>query len=464
MTEEIALLSATELVAGYRARRLSPVEATRAAYDRIRALDGRVNAFCFLDEEGALAAARASEARWHAGRPLGLVDGVPTSIKDLILVEGWPTLRGSTTVKRDQDWNEDAPAVARLKEHGAVLLGKTTTPEFGWKGVTDSALTGITRNPWNPERTPGGSSGGAAVAAALGMGALHIGTDGGGSIRIPASFTGIYGLKASYGRVPAYPASPFNSVAHVGPMTRTVADAALMLNVLAEPDPRDANGLPPAGRDWRVGLDGGVARWRIAYAATINGEAVEPDVAARVAEAVERLEALGAIVEPIALAMPGVADVFAKHWLSGAAALLAQFPADERRRIDPGLQAYAEIGAGYSAVDFLNAVKAREGFTVQINRLFERYDLLVTPSMPLTAFAAGMNAPDSGPYAGWTNWTPFSYPFNLTRHPAASLPVGFADGMPVGLQLVGPAYGEDKVLQASRALEAVLPIALPRLR
>ena len=464
MSDEIALMSATELVEAYRTRRLSPVEATRAAFDRIHTLDGKVNAFCFLDEGGALAAARASEARWHAGRPQGLVDGVPTSVKDILLVTGWPTLRGSRIVDRNQPWTEDAPSVARLKEHGAVLLGKTTTPEFGWKGVTDSALTGITRNPWDLERTPGGSSGGAAVAAALGMGALHLGTDGGGSIRIPAAFTGIYGLKASYGRVPAYPPSPFNAVAHVGPMTRTVADTALMLTVLAEPDPRDANGLPPAGRDWRVGLDGGVARWRIAYARTINGEPVEPEVAARVAESVGQLEALGAQVEPITLAMPDVGDVFAKHWLSGAAALLAQFTPEQRGQIDPGLQAYAEIGARYSAIEFLAASKAREGFAVQINQLFERYDLLVLPSLPIVGFGAGMNAPDSGPYAGWTGWTPLTYPFNLTRHPAASLPVGFAQGMPVGLQLIGPAYREDKVLQASRALEAVLPIALPRLR
>ena len=464
MSDEIALMSATELVEAYRTRRLSPVEATRAAFDRIHTLDGKVNAFCFLDEDGALAAARASEARWHAGRPQGLVDGVPTSVKDILLVTGWPTLRGSRIVDRNQPWTEDAPSVARLKEHGAVLLGKTTTPEFGWKGVTDSALTGITRNPWDLERTPGGSSGGAAVAAALGMGALHLGTDGGGSIRIPAAFTGIYGLKASYGRVPAYPPSPFNAVAHVGPMTRTVADTALMLTVLAEPDPRDANGLPPAGRDWRVGLDGGVARWRIAYARTINGEPVEPEVAARVAESVGQLEALGAQVEPITLAMPDVGDVFAKHWLSGAAALLAQFTPEQRGQIDPGLQAYAEIGARYSAIEFLAASKAREGFAVQINQLFERYDLLVLPSLPIVGFGAGMNAPDSGPYAGWTGWTPLTYPFNLTRHPAASLPVGFAQGMPVGLQLIGPAYREDKVLQASRALEAVLPIALPRLR
>jgi len=464
MSDELASMSATELVSAYRRKTLSPVEATKAAYAAIHALNDKVNAFCFLDEDGALACARASEARWHAGRPQGLVDGVPTSIKDLILTKGWPTLRGSTLVSRDQDWAEDAPSVARLKTHGAVLLGKTTTPEFGWKGVTDSKLTGITRNPWNLERTAGGSSGGAAVAAACGMGALHIGTDGGGSIRIPAGFTGIYGLKASYGRVPAYPPSPFNAVAHVGPMTRTVADCALMLNVLSEPDPRDANGLPPAGRDWRVGLDGGVAGWRIAYAETLNGEQVDPEIAARVAEAVRHLEDLGATIEPITLTMPGVDDAFAKHWLAGAATLLAQFTAEQRSRIDPGLQAYAEVGAKYTVIEALNAAKAREGFAVQINQLFENYDLIVMPSLPLVAFGAGRDTPDSGPYAGWTNWTPFTYPFNLTRHPAASLPIGFAHGMPAGLQLIGPAYREDKVLQASRTLEAVLPIALPRLR
>src|SRR5690606_26736759 len=171
--------------------------------------------------------------------PQGLLDGVPATVKDLVLTKGWPTLRGSRAVSPDQPWNEDAPAVARLREHNAVLLGKTTTPEFGWKGVTDNPLTGITRNPWNPEKTPGGSSGGAAVAAATGMGALHIGTDGGGSIRIPASFTGIFGFKQSFGRVPAHPLSPFGTVAHLGPMTRTVSDAALMLTVLTEPDPRD---------------------------------------------------------------------------------------------------------------------------------------------------------------------------------------------------------------------------------
>ncbi|MGH6915905.1 MAG: amidase family protein, partial [Geminicoccales bacterium] len=238
------MLSATELLARYRRKQLSPVEATRAALDRIERFDGAVNAFCLVDGERALAHARASEDRWQRGAAQGLVDGVPTTIKDLVLTEGWPTLRGSLAIAPDQRWDEDAAATARLREQGAVLLGKTTTPEFGWKAVTDSPLTGITRNPWDVSRTPGGSSGGAAAACALGMGPLHVGTDGGGSIRIPACFTGIFGLKPSFGRVPAYPLSPYGTIAHVGPMTRTVSDAALMLNVLALPDRRDGFALP----------------------------------------------------------------------------------------------------------------------------------------------------------------------------------------------------------------------------
>ncbi len=259
MSRELALMPATELLANYRAKKLSPVEATRAALARIAALNGRFNAFCRVDEEGALAAARASERRWQRGEARGLVDGITTSVKDIVLAKGWPTLRGSKAISPDQAWDEDAPAVARLREQGAVLLGRTTTPEFGWKGVTDSPLTGITRNPWNDRTTPGGSSGGAAVAAATGMGALHVGTDGGGSIRIPAGFTGIFGFKQSFGRVPAHPLSPFGTLAHIGPLTRTVADGALMLNVLTLPDERVTFGKPV--RIYKIRRSGESVAW-----------------------------------------------------------------------------------------------------------------------------------------------------------------------------------------------------------
>jgi aspartyl-tRNA(Asn)/glutamyl-tRNA(Gln) amidotransferase subunit A len=460
MSGDIATLSAADLARAFRRKTLSPVEAARAAFARIEALDGKVNAFCHLDEAGALAAARDSEARYAQGAPLSAIDGVPTSVKDLILTKGWPTLRGSRIVNRDQEWSEDAPVVGRLREAGAVLIGKTTTPEFGWKGVTDSKLTGITRNPWNLDRTPGGSSGGAAVAAALGMGALHIGTDGGGSIRIPASFTGIFGIKPSFGRVPAFPSSPFSAVAHLGPMTRTVTDAALMLNIMARPDHRDFYALPPDGRDWTIGLADGVAGWRILYAATINDAPVDPGVAAAVEAAVVRFEAMGAQVERHTLDLPGVGDVFARHWLSGAATLLDGFTPEQRRELDPGLQAAAEQGSRFTVPQYLSAVKAREAHALTITKLFERFDLIVTPSLPITAFTAGRDAPEDG---DWAEWTPFSYPFNLSKHPAASIPCGFADGLPVGLQLVGPSLREDVVFRAARAFESAMPISLPNL-
>ncbi|HLR27591.1 MAG TPA: amidase family protein, partial [Ruania sp.] len=220
-------MTAVELVNAYRAGELSPVEATNAVLDRIEERNDELNAFCLVDREAALTQARASEQRWHSGYSKGLLDGVPISIKDMFLTRGWPTLRGSKAVRADQPWQEDSPVAARLREDGMVFVGKTTTPEIAWKAVTDSPLTGITRNPYDPALTPGGSSGGASAAVAAGMGACAVGTDGGGSIRIPASFCGIVGFKPTHGRVPMYPASAFAPLAHAGPMTRTVEDAAL---------------------------------------------------------------------------------------------------------------------------------------------------------------------------------------------------------------------------------------------
>lgn len=463
MTTDPALMTAIELAERYRRRDLSPVEVTQAVLDRIHRLDPRTNAFCHLDPAGALAAARAAEGRYAKGEARSALDGVPATIKDLILVKGWPTLRGSTLIDRDQAWDEDSPATSRLREAGAVLIGKTTTPEFGWKAVTDSVLTGITRNPWNLERTPGGSSGGAAVAAALGFGAVHLGTDGGGSIRVPAAFTGVFGLKPSFGRVPAWPASPFAAVAHLGPITRSVADAAAMLNIIATPDPRDGLALPPTGHDWRAGLEDGVQGWRIGFAATINGEKVEPGVAAPVQAAAALFERLGARLEPLTLSLPGSGKLFGMLWQTGAAVLLDGFPAERQQSVDAGLSVMAEAGRRYRATDYVAGLKQREALALIIDRLFEHFDLILTPSVPITAFDAGQNAPADGPYAGWTGWTPFSHPFNLTRHPAASMPCGFADGLPVGLQLIGPRFRDDAVLRAARALETIVPIALPAL-
>lgn len=455
MPDDVAMQSATELLKLYHSKQLSPVEATKAVLAQISTYDPQLNAFCYVNEEAALAAAGESEVRWRKGEPRGLLDGVPTAIKDLILTKGWPTLRGSRVVSKDQPWDEDAPSTARLREHGAVLLGKTTTPEFGWKGVTDSPLTGVTRNPWNPAMTPGGSSGGSAAAIASGMCVLAIGTDGGGSIRIPAGFTGIYGIKPSFGRVPAAPLSPFGTVAHVGPMTRTVTDAALMLTVISEPDIRDWYSLPYDDADYRVGLEDGVKDLRIAFSPTLGYVSVDSEVATIVSKAVRVFEGLGAHVEQVDPGFDNPHDTFCRLWFSGAANLTSGFTPAQRAELDPGLVEIATQGAAISLLDYLQAVKRREALGQHMRLFHEHYDLLLTPTLPVPAFAANQEVPDPKTQPRWCDWTPFSYPFNLTQQPAASLPCGTtAAGLPVGLQIVGPSYNDAIVLRASRAFEA----------
>ncbi len=464
MSNELCSLSATELVLLYRAKRLSPVEVIRAVLHRVESLNPVLNAFCHLDPDFALESARMSEARWMKGEPRGLLDGVPASIKDLLYTKGWPTLRGSKTIDPKGPWEDDAPVVARLREHGAVIFGKTTTPEFGWKGVCDNPLTGITRNPWNPAKTPGGSSGGSAAAVAAGMGPLTIGTDGGGSIRIPCAFSGLFGIKPTFGRVPAWPLSPFGTVAHVGPMTRTVADSALMMNVLTLPDARDWHQLPPDGCDYRIGLDDGVRGLRIAYSATLGSANVDPEVAALVKKAALRFAELGAIVEEKDPGFTNAGEIFARHWFPGAALLLSTIPKEKHALIDPGLVDTARQGAAFSAMDILDAARQRGQLGVQMQLFHQQYDLLLTPTLPLAAFEVGREVADELKEKRWTDWSPFSYPFNLTQQPAASIPCGLTKaGLPVGLHIVGARYADALVLRAARAFESLMPIASPDL-
>jgi aspartyl-tRNA(Asn)/glutamyl-tRNA(Gln) amidotransferase subunit A len=460
--DEIAYLPAASLLERYRNKSLSPVEVARALFERLDALEPRLNAFCVVDREGALAAAAASEERWRRGEPVGLLDGVPVTIKDLMLTKGLPTRRGSHLVDPDQDWSEDAPAVARLREAGAVILGKTTTPEFGWKAIGDSPLTGITRNPWDLSRTTGGSSAGAAAACAAGIGALHLGSDGAGSIRIPSSFTGVFGLKPSFGRVPAYPPSPMGMLSHHGPMTRTVADAALMLRVIAAPDHRDPYALPPEERDWSADLDTGVRGRRIAYSPSLGYARVMPEIADAVADAARGFEALGAIVEEVDAIFPSPRETLMILWAAGTARVVAGLPAERRHLLDPGLAAIAAAGETIRAVDYVAADFARTQLALRMAEFHRQYDLLLTPMMPIPALPAGQDLNDPATEQSWVDWSPFSYPFNLTRQPAASIPCGLTHaGLPIGLQIVGPLYGDAAVLQAARAFEATQPLRRP---
>lgn len=459
---DLVKLTATELVERYRQKSLSPVEVTEAVLARIEACDTAVNAFRIVDGDSAMADARASEARWARGVPCGLVDGVPTTIKDIVLTKGWSTLRGSRITDPDQAWEEDAPCTARLREHGAVLLGKTTTPEFGWKGVTDSPVTGVTRNPWNTDRTTGGSSGGAAAAAALGMGALHIGTDGGGSVRIPSGFTGVFGHKPSFGRVPLWPGSAFGTLSHVGPLTRTVHDAALMLSVIAEPDARDWMALPYEKRDYRDGLNDGIAGMRIAFSPTLGYAEVDPEIAKLVRAAVSVMRDLGATVEEIDPGFDDPAETFRRHWFGAAAKMVDSFTPEQQALLDPGLREVAASGAAITFNEFMDAVEARNQLGEAMSRFHEDYDLLLTPTLPIPAFKAGQETPDPVNQPRWPVWTPFSFPFNLTQQPAASVPCGFtSEGLPAGLQIVGPKHADALVLQAARAYETICPFRMP---
>ncbi|HEX5476666.1 MAG TPA: amidase [Burkholderiales bacterium] len=463
MNNDLCALPATELLDAYRKRELSPVEVATAVRRRVDELNPVLNAFCLVSEDF-LDGARQSEARWKRGEPQGLLDGVPVSIKDLLLTRGWPTLRGSKTIDPRGPWNDDAPVVARLREHGALFIGKTTTPEFGWKGVTDNPLTGITRNPWDPAKTPGGSSGGAAAALAAGMGPLALGTDGGGSIRIPCSFTGLFGLKPSFGRVPAWPLSPFGTVAHVGPMARTVADAALMLNVLSLPDARDWHALPYDDRDYRMNLEQGVRGLRVAFSPDLGYAKVDPEVASLVKKSIKVFEDLGAKVEEKHPGFREVDALFRTHWFSGAAYMLKDKNKQEKDLMDPGLIEVASQGAKITATEILDAQMKRGALGMQMNLFHRDYDLLLTPTLAVPAFEVGREFPGTSRDERWTDWTPFSYPFNLTQQPAASIPCGFTKGgLPVGLQIVGPRYADALVLRAARAFESARPLSFPDL-
>ena len=452
--------TAEQLLTLFRDGAVSPVEVTQEVLQRIQRINPLINAFCLVDEEAALASARISEQRWqahrHSGAAVGALEGVPSSIKDLILTQGWPTLRGSRTVNPNQAWDVDAPVTARLREAGAVLLGKTTTPEFGCKGETNSLLTGISRNPWNTAHTPGGSSGGASAAVSAGLGPLAMGTDGAGSVRIPAAFCGNVGMKPSFGRVPAYPLSPFGSVAHLGPHAMSVTDVALMMNAITRPDARDWTALPYEHVDYTARLKDGVKGLRIAYSPTLGyATNVHPEIAAATAQAAQYLQDLGAVAEQVDPGIEDPLDITTGLWFAGAYQVWRTLSKEQQALTDPDFAAQAAIGETLDA-NALHQLNQRRGLLgSHLRQFMQRFDLILTPSTAVPAFKAlpaGHSPMNSEAMLGWT---PFSYPFNLSQQPAISLPCGLTtDGLPMGVQLVGPMFADALVLRAAKALES----------
>jgi aspartyl-tRNA(Asn)/glutamyl-tRNA(Gln) amidotransferase subunit A len=461
MDRDISLQPAAALIELYRRKDISPVEAAKAALARIERYNGAINAVCFVREEDTLAQARLSERRWLRGEPLDLLDGVPVTVKDVMHVSGWPTRRGSR-LSDAAAATGDTPLVARLREAGAVFIGKTTTAEFGWKGVTDGPLTGVTRNPWNTERTTGGSSGGAAAAVAVGIGTLATGSDAAGSIRMPASFCGVFGLKPSFGVVPTYPRSSFGTLSHSGPITRAVADAALMMTVMSRGGGEGGPPSPLAGVDFRDGLGTGIEGLRVACSADLGYAAVEPEVRRLVTAAVARLAELGAEVSEIAPPFAEPRATIDVQWRTSLIGILAGYDEAQQREIDPGLVEMARRQPPPTLADYLRSENERAALAGAMQRLHASYDILVTPVLPMPAFTAGQLLADPARQRWWLDWSPFCYPFNLTGQPAASVPCGLTEqGLPVGLQIVGPLYGDRLVLRVARALEQAMPPRLP---
>ena len=450
----LSCISASALTSHYRHGTLAPVDVVDAMLVRAETLNPHLNAFVLIDADGARAAAQASEARWQAGTPLSALDGVPTTIKDTTPVKGWPTRYGSHATD-ETPASEDAAVTQRLRAAGMVFLGKSATPEFGWKALTDSPLQGTTRSPWNLGHSPGGSSGGAAALTAAGINPFNHGNDGGGSIRIPAAHTGLVGLKPSYGRIPQYPAdSPFADVISQGVLSRTVLDTAMALNVMAGPDPRDWRSLPADPRDHTIGLDDGVRGWKIGLSLDFGHVTADAEVRALVAAAARRFEELGAHVEEVGPLIEPLRNSFEPLWIGSFAVRLRQIPTQLHGKLDPGFRAAAEKGLAITLADYARAFEAKSQLARDMALWHEKYDLLLAPVAP-TAAPQVETLYNSEAFPRWTKGAPYTLPCNLTGQPAASLPAGLtASGLPVGLQIIGPPRADHLVLRAMRALES----------
>lgn len=463
-SETLGFMPATELVELIRTKQVSPVEYMTGLLARIQDLEPKVNAFAHLAADAAMAGARKAEAALMSGERLGRLHGVPVTIKDLAITADMPTQNGSLIFKGNQP-QEDTPVVPRLREDGAIIIGKTTTSEFGWTGVSRSPLTGITHNPWKRGMNAGASSAGAGAAAAAGFGPLHQGSDGAGSIRMPSHFCGIFGLKPTFGRVPYYPVSTGDYTSHMGPMTRTVADGALFLEVMAGPHPLDHTTLEAGPAHYLARLREGIKGKRVAFSPDLGVARVDPDVAALVRKAAERFAELGAVVEEVPTPWAAAGPELIRFFWAAHMTRLKPYLAKWGNQMDPGLVACIIAAEHVSVADYQAARERKMPYVAAIHRWFMDWDFLLTPAVSVAAFPAEDLMPGHWPRHewDWVSWAEFSYPFNMSWNPAASVPCGFtAVGLPVGLQIVGKRFDDLGVLQASAAFEEIQPWAQRR--
>ena len=452
---EMTALAQRDLIAR---RQVSPVEVTRRALEKAQATQASLNAFFVLMPDEAMTQAKAAEDAVMRGEPLGLLHGLPFSAKDLIAVAGVAFAFGSRTMATNIA-AADAPAVERAKAAGAILIGKTTTSEFGCKAVGDSPLTGITRNPWNLDKTPGGSSAGAAASVAAGITSFALGTDGGGSIRIPCCFTGLAGIKGQFGRVPVWPHAATPTLAHVGPMARNIADAALLFMAIAGHDARDPHAVAGPVPDLLAACDADARGLKIAYSPTLGYARPDAEVVRIVEVAARRFEDMGCAVELIETVFErDPVDIWSAEFYAGVATRLRPFVETQRDLLDPAVAALLETALQQDMRDYYGKVFERYALRDKVRMFFERYDLLLSPVLPVTSLDVGKNVPDALGDRNPVSWVYYTYPFNLTGQPAATVCAGIAgDGMPVGLQLVGRTLGEYDVVRAAAAYERTQP-------
>jgi Asp-tRNA(Asn)/Glu-tRNA(Gln) amidotransferase A subunit family amidase len=439
---------------------VSATEVMAETFSRMEALEPTLNAFVTPMPEKAMEEAREADRLLAEGSEPGALHGVPISVKDLINVGGVRTTFGSLTMA-DNAVAEDAPSVERVRAAGACIIGKTTTTEFGCKGGGgDSPLSGVTRNAWDPSKTTGGSSAGAATSVAAGVTPFALGTDGGGSIRIPASLCGVFGIKAQYGRVPVFPTSATPTLAHVGPVSRTVRDAALLLGVISGFDARDPASVSGPVPDYLAACEAPVSGMRVAWSPTLGYARPTPEVLEITEEAVRAVEDPGCSVDLVEEVMEDPVELWSAEFYAGAGTRLKDALRNSRELLDPAVAEILDGALQGTVADYYEKVFARYALREEVRRFFERYDLLVTPTLPVPAFGAGVNVPPELPDRNVVSWVYYTYPFNLTGNPAASLPCGFtADGLPVGLQVVAGTNREADVLRLCAAFESARPWA-----